>query len=896
VTTVSEHRPDPDALLRRLSADDQTRGRLKVFFGASPGVGKTYAMLTAARAKRAEGLDVVIGWVETHGRAETAALAEGLERLPPREFAYRGVTLRELDLDAALARKPGLLLLDELAHTNAPGARHAKRWQDVEELRDAGVTVYTTLNVQHLESLNDLVNRVTGIAVRETVPDRVLDAADEVEFIDLPPEELLKRLAEGKVYLPDRAAQAVRHFFRRGNLLALRELALRRTAEHVDADVQDYRRDHEIAPTWPVAERILVCVRPNPESDRLVRAARRIAARLKAEWIVAYVESPGQPLLSPVERQALTRTMKLAEELGATTAALSGESVAEALLAFARQRNVSRIVVGRPLHSRWRDRLRGSLLDEIVRGSDGIEVLVIAREPGEAPGAPPRPPAQKSRRSWPYLVSSGTVLACTLVCWALFQRFDNSNLVMVYLLGVAFVATRFGRRPSALAAVLSVAAFDFFFVPPHLTFAVSDTQYVVTFGVMLVVSLLISTLAARVRGQAEGARRRERRTQVLYGMTQDLAGARTVEEVARAATRHVHELLQGPVEVLLPGVGGRLAPSEDAPGGDPRETAVAQWAFDHNRAAGLGTDTLPGASSLYMPLRGTRSTLGVLAVRPDDALLPLAPDQLDLLETLCRQAASGLERVRFGEQAEEARLAVETERLRSTLLSSVSHDLRTPLAAITGAASTLLEPKALGPEAERELKEAICEEADRLNRLVSNLLDMTRLEAGSLQLQRDWHSLEELVGTALARLEGPMQDRKVTVSIPPDLPLARVDPVLIEQLLVNLLENAFKYTPPGSPVRVAAGVNEGSVEVEVADEGPGFPEGAEQRIFEKFYRGPSAAHGSGLGLPICKAIVTAHGGRIWAENRPRGAAFRFTLPLGGTPPSALEDDGEPDEA
>jgi len=891
---MNEHRPDPDALLRRLAADEQTRGRLKVFFGASPGVGKTYAMLTAARAKRAEGVDVVVGWAETHGRAETAALLEGLERLPPREVEYRGVTLREFDLDAAIARKPALLLLDELAHTNAPGARHAKRWQDVEELRDGGVTVYTTLNVQHLESLNDLVNRVTGIAVKETVPDRVLDAADEVEFIDLPPEELLKRLAEGKVYLPDRAAQAARHFFRRGNLLALRELALRRTAEHVDADVQDYRRDHEIEPIWPVAERILVCVRPNPESDRLVRAARRMAARLKAEWIVAYVESAGQPLLSPVERQALTRTMKLAEELGATTAALSGESVSEALLTFARQRNVSRIVVGRPLHSRWRDRLRGSLLDEIVRGSGGIEVLVIAREPEAIPGTPPGPPGPQPRRNWPYLVSCATVLACTLVCWAMFHRFDNSNLVMVYLLGVAFVATRFGRRPSALAAVLSVAAFDFFFVPPHLTFAVSDTQYVVTFGVMLVVSLLISTLAARVRGQAEGARRRERRTQVLYGMTQDLAGARTVEEVARAATRHVYELLQGPVEVLLPGASGRLSPLEDAPGGDPREAAVAQWAFDHNRAAGLGTDTLPGASAHYVPLRGTSSALGVLGVRPDDSLLPLGPDQIDLLETLCRQAASSLERIRLAEQAEEARLAVETERLRSTLLSSVSHDLRTPLATITGAASTLLQPAALDEEGQRELKEAIYEEAERLNRLVTNLLDMTRLEAGSLQLRRDWHSLEELVGTALARLEGQLKERRVTVSIPQDLPLVPVDGMLIEQLLVNLLENAFKYTPAGSPVQVAARVSAGSVEVEVADEGPGFPDGAEERLFEKFYRGSSGEHGSGLGLPICKAIVTAHGGRIWAENRPRGAAFRFTLPLGETPPP-VEDDGEPEQ-
>jgi len=895
---MAEQRPDPDALLRRLAADEgRSRGRLKIFFGASPGVGKTYAMLEAARARRAEGKDVVIGWIETHGRAETAALAEGLDRVAPRAVEYRGVQLREFDLDAALTRKPGLLLLDELAHTNAPGARHAKRWQDAAELLDASIDVYTTLNVQHLESLNDLVNQVTGVAVRETVPDRILDDADEVEFVDLPPEDLLKRLAEGKVYLPERAADAARNFFRRGNLLALRELALRRTAEHVDADVQDYRRDHQIEPTWPVAERILVCVRPNPESDRLVRAARRMAARLKADWIVAYVESATQPALSAAEKQALARTMKLAEELGAETVVLSGESVAEALLSFARRRNVSRIVVGKPVHSRWRDRLKGSLLDELVRGSGGIEVHVI---PGGKTG-PPGPPlvtAERERGLGPYLWAAGVVFICTLVCWAMFGRFDNSNLIMVYLLGVAFVATRNGRRPSGLAAVLSVGAFDFFFVPPYMTFAVSDTQYLVTFGVMLLVSLLISTLAVRVRAQAEAARQREQRTQALYAMSRELAGARTAEEVVRIASRHVSELVQGSANVLLPGSTGRLEePTGDGPGASSREAAVGQWTFDHGRMAGLGTDTLPGASAVYVPLKGTQSVVGVLGVRPHETLLPLVPDQLDLLETLARQAASALERVGLASEAEQARLAVEAERLRSTLLSSVSHDLRTPLATITGAASTLLQPGSLDGAAERELKEAIYEEAERLNRLVTNLLDMTRLESGSLQLSRDWHSLEELVGTALARLERSAKGRPIEVSIPAALPLVPVDGILVEQVLVNLLDNALKYTPPGSPIRVTATSNDGAVTVEVADEGPGLPMGAEERVFEKFYRAGSGERGFGLGLPICSAILTAHGGRIWAENRrPRGAVFRFSLPFGDGPPPAMEEDGEREPA
>jgi two-component system sensor histidine kinase KdpD len=888
---VSEARPDPDALLRRVQRDEAKRGRLKVFFGAAPGVGKTYAMLEAARAKRAAGVDVVIGWVETHRRAETAALAEGFERLPPREVEHRGVRLQEFDIDAALARRPGLLLLDELAHTNAPGSRHPKRWHDTRELLEAGIDVWTTLNVQHLESVNDLVERVTGVLVRETLPDHLLDEADEVEFVDLPPEDLLRRLAEGKVYLPDQAARAVKQFFRKGNLTALRELALRRTAEHVDADVQDYRRDHAIETTWPVTERVLVSIRPNPESGRLVRAARRLAARLRAEWIAAWVESPGQPPLSAAERSHLAAAFGLAEQLGAETVTISGPSVSEALLRFARERNISKIVVGKPAHGRWRDRLRGSLVDAIVRASGDIDVFIVSGEQ-----AHPAPPVRGvagtlSAKPLPYLWSAAVVALCTLLCSAMVEHFDRSNLVMVYLLGVAFVASRHGRGPSALAAVLSVAAFDFFLVPPRLTFAVADTQYLITFGVMLLVSLLISTLAARVRAQADAARQREQRTQVLYSLSRDLAVARTADEIARVVSRHVLDVFGGPATLLVPGPEGRLG-MPSGPAADAREAAVAHWAFDHGRMAGLGTDTLPGASALYLPVRGTQAVLGVLGVRPDPTLLPLRPDQIDLLEALTRQAAAGLERVRLADEAQRARVAMEAERLRSTLLSSVSHDLRTPLATITGAVSSLLQDASLGDETQRELKEAIYEEAGRLNRLVTNLLDMTRLESGSLRLNRDWHSLEELVGSALARLGAGLKDRVVRVEIPEDLPLVPADGVLIEQALVNLLENALKYTDPACPIDVTAEVADGALVVEVADEGPGLPAGAEEQVFEKFYRAAPEKRGFGLGLPICRAIATAHGGRIWAERRePRGTRFRFTLPLGEAPPSAKEEDG-----
>ncbi len=892
--TNLESRPDPDALLRRLSAEDgKGTGRLKILFGAAAGVGKTYAMLEAAQKKRADGVDVVIGWVETHGRAETAALVEGLERLPPREVEYRATRLREFDLDGALARRPALMILDELAHSNAPGSRHAKRWQDVRDLLAAGIDVFTTLNVQHLESLNDLVTRVTGVAVRETVPDHVFDQADEVEFVDLPPEDLLQRLAEGRVYVLDQAAHAVRHFFRKGNLIALRELALRRTAERIDAQMQDYRRDHEIRETWPVAERILVCVRPHPDNGPLVRAACRLAAGLRAQWIVASVESPSQAPLSAAERQSLAATMSLAEQLGADTATLFGEDVSSTIAEFARERNVSKIVVGKPRHPRWYDRVRGSVLDDIVRRSGGIDVYIISGERG-ADRTEATPLRRGSLQLGPYLWAGIVVLLCTLLCGAMVNRFDKSNLIMVYLLGVAFVATRLGHGPSALAAFLGVAAFDFFFVPPVLTFAVHDTQYLVTFSVMLAISLLISSLAVRVRQQAQAARQRERRTQVLYAMSRDLSGAWTPDEIARAVCRQVADLLQGSVALLLPGPDGRLAGSVDEGGllADAREQAVAEWAFENSRKAGLGTDTLPGASALYLPVTGSRGALGVLAVRPDAALQPLSPDHLDLLETLTRQVVAPLERARLAAEIEQARLAAEAERLRSTLLSSVSHDLRTPLAAITGAASSMLEDPSLAEDTRGELIETIAEESERLNRLVTNLLDMTRIDSGSLQLNRDWHPVEELVGCALARLEKALVGRRVETLLPADLPLVPLDAVLVEQVLVNLLENALKYAGPESAVRIAAGLEEGAVVVEVADQGPGLPPGSEERVFERFYRGATGPRGFGLGLAICRAIVTAHGGRISAANRPQGgAAFRFTLPIEGSPPPLAPEEG-----
>ena len=895
----TERRPDPDELLARVKEAEtrQARGKLKIFFGAAAGVGKTYAMLEAAREQRAQGVDVVVGWVETHGRAETEALLGDLEVLAHRPREYRGTTLQEFDLDAALARRPTLMLVDELAHTNAPGSRHAKRWQDVLELLDAGINVYTAMNVQHVESLNDVVAKITGVVVRETVPDSIFEHTNEVELIDLPPDDLLHRLRDGKIYIPEQAREAAENFFRKGNLIALRELALRLTAQHVDAEMRHYMRDHAIHRTWPVRERLLVCIGPSPSSIRLVRAAKRMAEGLGAEWIVAYVETPAQTRLTQDARDRVAQTMRLAEQLGAETHTLTGARMSEEILAFARTRNVSKIVVGKPERPLWKRVAAGSIVDTLVQGSGEIDVYVISGDRDDSRPVPPRP-WQRQTEWTPYGAALVAVAISTAIAWAMFPYFAVSNLIMVYLLGVIIVATRYGRGGSLLATLLSVAAFDFFFVPPYFTFAVSDTQYLVTFAVMLVVALVISSLAVRIRAQAESAREREQRMAALYAMSRELAGTRGVRELQNVAVRHIAEVFRTQVVVLLPQADGRLAPADGDAAQfpmDASELAVSQWVHEHGQVAGQGTDTLPGASGLYLPLTGSRGSVGVLGLRPQDPRPLQAPEQLHQLEAFASQTALAIERARLAEDAERAQVRAETERLRNSLLSSVSHDLRTPLASITGAASTLLENEAhLDADTRRDLLESLHEEADRLNRLVQNLLEMTRLESGALQLHTEWHPVEEVVGAALGRFGKALARRAVTTRVPPDLPLVPMDDVLIEQVLINLLDNVLKYTPAESPIEVSAEDGGGAVLIEVADRGPGLRAGEERRIFEKFHRAEAAPtqRGAGLGLAICRGIVNAHGGRIWAENRPGGGvSVRFTLPVKEAPPILSEHDG-----
>ncbi|MBI3296695.1 MAG: sensor histidine kinase KdpD [Elusimicrobia bacterium] len=879
-----EAKRSPESFLAQAQKEEQRSrgGRLKVFLGAAPGVGKTFSMLEAARLKQRDGLSVLVGVAETHGRLETQALLEGLAVLPRRAVDHRGVKLSEFDLDAALARAPALILIDELAHSNAPGSKHAKRWQDVLELLERGIDVYSTLNVQHLESLNDVVAQITGISVRETVPDSVLERAD-VELVDLPPEELLERMRAGRVYIPEQAVRAVENFFRLSNLTALRELALRVTAEGVGAVLESYRSQQAPEAIWPTAQRIMVCVGPGPYSANLVRAARRIAGSAKAEWLAVFVQPSGRPL-SESARLSAVENLRLAEQLGAETLSLTSRDVVEGILELARQRNVTKLIIGKSDRPRWREVIQGSLVDDLIRKSGDIEVDVLRGGPSQGSLASllvePSAPAPGKE----YAVAVGAAAIATGICFGLFPILQLTNLVMVYLLGALIVATRGFRGPATLYSLLGVLCFDFFFVPPRFTMSVADTQYIFTFIVMFIASYLISHLTLRQKASMEEARHSELRTATLHALSRQLASTRGVEALLETAVRHLAKVFESEVMILLPGREGGLevrATSAARSGLDEKERSVAQWVFDLGQPAGLGTQTLPVVDALYVPLVGGEATMGVLRVQPRSREDRLNPEQMLLLESLAHQLALALDVDRLQEDVRKSQLRAETERLRSSLLSSVSHDLRTPLAAIIGSASSLIQTA--GNLAEKEASELLVNirnEAHRLARLVHNLIETTRLESATVALKKEPHSIEEVVGSAIERLEPDLADRKLKTLIPEDLPLVPIDAVLIEQVFVNLIENALRHTPAKSPIELSARTADGSLVVELADRGPGIPPEDLERVFEKFYRTATPAGGAGLGLAICKAVITVHGGRITAENREGGGAlFRFTLPL-----------------
>ncbi|MEN3031517.1 DUF4118 domain-containing protein [Chromobacterium amazonense] len=894
---MSDTRPDPDALLDELKREEEqaNRGRLKIFFGSCAGVGKTFAMLAAARIKQQEGVKVLVGVVETHGRKETAAQLDGLEVLPPSQIEYKGRTLSEFDIDQALERQPQLILIDEFAHSNVPGSRHPKRWQDVEELLAAGIDVYTTLNVQHLESLNDVVGQITGIIVRETLPDHVFDMADEVSLVDLPPDELLSRLAAGKVYLPHQAERAVKNFFRKGNLLALRELALRRTADRVDAQMRAYRADQSIAPVWHARERLLVCVGPGPGTEKLIRSTKRLAANLDADWIAVYVETPQLQRLPEEQRARILKGLKLAQELGAETTVLGGSELAATLLAYARTRNVSKLVVGKsvrnPLVRLW----QGSLVNELTRLSGDVDIYVVAHELEDESSRRGKRVRSllfseddegKTRRG--YLAASAICFATTAVNHLLVPYFALSNVIMVHLLAVVLIATRYGRGPGVLASFLSVAAFDFFFVPPRLSFAVSDTQYLLTFIVMLVVALIISQLTARFRFEATIATYRERRTRALYDLGRELAGALTASQIIETAVGRLEPLFRAKVMLFIPNSEDQLRAATDY--GSTADTGVAQWVFDNLQPAGLGTNTLPSNPALYVPLKAPMRTRGVIALLPEETIHAFLPEQQRLLETCAAQIALALERVHYVEVAQDAIVAMESERLRNSVLSVVSHDLRTPLTTMLGLANMLNSPN-LPPEQQADISQSIQDEAMRMNKLVTNLLDMAKLQSG-VKLNKEWQLLDEVVGSAVRACEHSLRKHQLELKLSHDLPVLEYDAVLIERVLVNLLENAAKYTPPGSHIELAAQHDGARVRISVSDDGPGLPANMEHKAFDKFSRGTpeSTTPGVGLGLAICRAIIENHGGTIDAGNlHPHGARFSFTLPA-GTPPALPPED------
>jgi two-component system sensor histidine kinase KdpD len=909
-------RPDPDALLAQVQAQERkaARGKLRIYFGASAGVGKTYAMLAAARKLQAGGQPVLVGVVETHGRSETAAMLEGLDVLPLKAVEHRGKRIAEFDLDGALAQRPPLILMDELAHSNAPGSRHPKRWQDVEELLDAGIDVLTTVNVQHLESLNDVVGGITGIRVGETVPDTVFDQADEVVLVDIPADELLARLKSGKVYQEQQAERASKNFFRKGNLIALRELALRRTADRVEDDVRAYRVEQSIGDIWKTGAALLACVGPRPGGEHTVRSTARLAGQLGTGWHAIYIETPALQRLPAAQREQILKTLKLAEELGASTAVISGHDIALAAVDYARSHNLSKIVMGRG-HPTWP--WRKPHIKRLAAYAPDIDLIEIGEPRNEAPaaaktgagaeggwgtdsdaggadGTPDGEPhtALVRKRATGYIVAAVASLATALAATPLLAYLDLANIAMLFLLVVVLIGVRFGRGPSVVATCVSVACFDFFFVAPRFTFAVTDFQYLITFVVMLAVGLITGHLTADLRFQARVASHREKRSRALYEFARELSGALQTEQIFDTTQGFIQRAFRARATLLVPDDDGRLLP----PGADanavPLDIGIAQWAFDRAESAGLGTGTLPASRIFYLPLVAPMRTRGVLAIEPEHRRWILIPEQRQQLDTFAALAAIALERVHYIEVAQNALVNMESERLRNSLLAALSHDLRTPLTSLVGLSESLAGSKPALAQAQLDVAAALHDEALRMSALVSNLLDMARIQSGEVKFNLQWQPLEEVVGSALRASGSMLKGHLVSTRLPYDLPLLRYDAVLIERVLSNLLENAAKYTPPGSRIEISAALHGVWINIMVYDDGPGLPHGREEAIFEKFTRGEreSAKPGVGLGLAICRAIVEAHGGRIAAAPSPLGgAAFVITLPL-GTPPAMPEEE------
>ena len=887
-----EKRPSPGALLER--AEREGRGRLKIFLGAAPGVGKTYEMLMSGRARKADGLDVVIGVVETHGRKETQALVEGFEIIPRRKTDYRGQSLDEMDIDAILARRPALVLVDELAHTNVGGSRHPKRYMDVQEILSNGIDVYSTLNIQHIESLNDIVAQITRIRVRETVPDTIIDRADDVEIIDITPDDLIKRLKDGKVYVPTTARRAIENYFSPGNLTALRELALRRTAQRVDEQLLNHMQAHAISGPWAAGDRVLVCLDHGRNGAGLVRYARRQADRLRAPWAVLHLETPQSATLSDEDKDRLAANMRLAEQLGAEAVTLPGMQPSREIIAYANANNFTHLVVGRPGKPRWRQWWQGSVTHDLIHYAGDISVHVISGDRQEAEpqqGVRTAPP-QRPFKFKHYLQSALFVGLAVCAGIALDQTLDVRNLALVFLMSVLASAVRGGLGPGLFASFLGAVSFNFFFLEQRYTLTVRDPESVIALLFYLGVAVVASNLTAAVQRQAAAARQRARTTEDLYLFSKKLASTGTLDDVLWATAFQIASMLKVRVVILLP-ENGTIAVKAGYPPDDTlvdADIAAAKWTWEHNRPAGRAADTLPGAKRLYLPLRTAREAVGVIGLDNDRQGPLLTPDQQRLFGALADQAALAIERVQLVSDVDKAKLAAETDKLRTALLTSISHDLKTPLAAIMGSAGTLRDFDAEIPkDARSELLTTIVDESERLNRFISNLLDMTRIGSGAMEPNYAYHYVGDIVGTALARAAKITAGRRPEVHIPADLPMLKIDPVLFEQVLFNLIDNAAKYAPADSTIDIRGWHDGGSIALSVSDEGPGIPPDDLERVFDSFYRvrkKDQVRAGTGLGLAICRGFVEAMGGTIRAANRTdrTGAIFTIRMPA---PPAPL---------
>jgi two-component system, OmpR family, sensor histidine kinase KdpD len=885
-------RPSPEALLEEARRAERGRtGRLKIFVGAAPGVGKTYEMLQQARAKLKEGVDVVAGVVETHGRQETEALLEGLEVLPRKPTIYVNRILDEFDLDAALRRRPSLILIDELAHSNIPGSRHPKRYLDVEDLLNAGIDVYTTLNIQHIESLNDVVAQITRVRVRETVPDEVLDKADAIELVDLTPDDLIQRLKEGRVYVPKQAERALKHYFSPANLTALRELALRRTAERVDEQLLEHMQARAISGPWPAGERILVCISEDPRSAALVRYAKRLADRLHAPWTALYVETSRSLHFAEAERDRIADTLRLAERLEGEAIKLPAKSrsVADDVIAFAQRNNATHIIVGKSNRTRWFEILNGSIVHDLVRRAGNISVHVIPGEEADPAGKKAGVSSDPSEPfdPIPYALALLAVAAALGLAMAVRALLGIENASLIFLTAIVGMAVRYGLWPSLLAGVASSLCYDFFFLPPLYTFSIADPTNIAAFTLFTIVAVVVSNLAAKGQLQAVSAHARVRNVESLYAFSRKLAGAGTLDDVLWATAFQIASMLMVRVVLLLPEAGTLAVkagyPPEDAL--DEADLAAARWAWEKNRPAGRDSDALPGAKWLFMPMRTGRGGIGIVGIARDGPGPLLGGEQRRLLDALTDQGALAIERVHLVGDIERVKRAAETDRLRSALLTSISHDLKTPLAAVLGAASALRDlAKSLDEDAKADLLATIVDESERLNRFIANLLDMTKLESGAVVADAQLHDIGEIVGSALERASKILVNHSVKLKLGEDVPMLAVDPVLLEQVLFNLLDNASKYAPPGTAIHIQSWRDSDKVVIEVLDEGSGIPAADLERIFDKFYRvkkGDSVLAGTGLGLAICRGFVEALHGSITARNRSDrpGAVFTITLPV-----------------